>query len=165
MTTEMTTPSSPKSINSDEYNMCEVCDDKVATHWRHECGCKGLCDDCVIKHDEGCEDYKIDLWLEELNKFDDLHKIKYARWSINDYEGKKWTIEKFSEKHPFQQCNKIVMMAYDRNTFSRIDKTKHTTWLDLYKLCDKRIGKYRGDHRFIEQFEVRGKTLLLWTGS
>ena len=106
-----------------------------------------------------------DLWLDEMNKFDDLHKIKYASWSIHEWEGQKWTTEKFSEKHPFQQCNKLVMKKYDENTYSRIDKTKHTTWLDLYKLCDKRITLYRGDHRFIEQFEVKGKTLILWTGS
>jgi hypothetical protein len=106
-----------------------------------------------------------DLWLEEMNKFDDLHKIKYARWTMNEYEGKKWTTESFKEKHPFQQCNKFVVMAYEPHTYLRIDKKKHTTWLDIYKLCDKKIGQYRGDHRFIEEFEVKGKTLILWTGS
>lgn len=39
---------------------CECCDKKLTTYTfnaRHECGCKLLCDDCVIIHDAECEEY------------------------------------------------------------------------------------------------------------
>jgi hypothetical protein len=43
------------------YDMCCDCEwcDKVLQigegHARHECGCKVLCDDCVVKHDAVCK--------------------------------------------------------------------------------------------------------------
>lgn len=114
-------------------------------------------------------DEEIERLSEELNEFDSLHKIKSASWSIYEVNGEKWTIERFKEKHPFQQCNRLLMRAYDGTTraspHSRIHKTKHTTWLDLYKLCDKRISLYKSDHRFIEGFTIQGKLLILETGS
>ena len=40
-----------------EAELCECCEEKEGTNARHDCGCKMLCDDCVVKHDRECEDY------------------------------------------------------------------------------------------------------------
>ena len=41
-----------------DCSLCEVCDEKPGVNDRNDCGCKMLCNDCVIKHDKECEDFK-----------------------------------------------------------------------------------------------------------
>jgi hypothetical protein len=162
----MTTPSSPNS-DDDEYNMCEICDDKVATHWRHDCGCKGLCDECVVKHDKECDDY-YRIYLDELTKFSIENKIKHASWSVDFNGDKRWSIDMFNEEHPYQDYTWIRTYQNRYNGSStRIDKKKHKTWLDLYKLCDHHLMKTKDHHHFIEAFvtEGDGKTVLFHAGS
>lgn len=42
-----------------EDNLCEACDEEPGVHARHECGCKMICDRCIIRHDKECDDYKL----------------------------------------------------------------------------------------------------------
>jgi len=47
-----------EDVETDEFT-CECCDDYLKKKWfaRHDCGCKLICEKCITRHDQECEDY------------------------------------------------------------------------------------------------------------
>jgi hypothetical protein len=107
-------------------------------------------------------------YLNELEKFSVENQIKYARWSVDFNGNKRWSIDMFNQEHPYQDYTWI--RTYENRytgSASRIDKNKHKTWLDLYKLCDQHLQKTKDHHHFIECFVTAndGKTIFFHAGS
>ena len=46
-----------EELSSEDEELCECCEEKEGTNDRNDCGCKMLCDDCVVNHDRECKDY------------------------------------------------------------------------------------------------------------
>ena len=130
------------------------------------------------------EGYDCGFQQGKLAVYQDLLKIKYARWSVHSFNNKEYKpdeiymtdylIEENKDKplkivYPYEICDVNNNLITDHI----VGRAKNRTIGEIWKAIDKMMIKYCdstgeslfGDHRFIEEIDYKKDVIRFYTGS